>query len=198
MPVPLLPTTELEAINYILATIAEAPLESIGDATFGDAVMVRNTFQHKNRQIQSLGWHWNTDHKFPLSFDANGEIHVPANTLHVDVDLQANPDLDLVNRGSRLYDRKGHTYNIGKDVKVTLVTMLPFTDLPQVARDFIVISSARAVQGQIVGSRLLDSLTADDEQLAWTSLWQQELESSDVNMLKDNPSVKAHRMLRYY
>ena len=52
-------TTELEAVNSMLATIGEAPVNSITGTLPLDASLAKNTLNEINREVQSAGWHFN-------------------------------------------------------------------------------------------------------------------------------------------
>jgi hypothetical protein len=57
----LAPTTELEAVNAMLASIGEAPIDTLDSATQADVVMAINTLRNTAREIQSMGWRFNTE-----------------------------------------------------------------------------------------------------------------------------------------
>lgn len=168
MSTTLTPTTELEAVNQMLATIQEAPINSLQGVGSLDAQKAIDTLAEVSRDLQTPGWNFNTEIELPLPQDAfTGEINLPKNTLSVEaVDF---PDtIDLVQRGQRLYDRKGHTFNLplGTSVKATLVVLLEFADLPEAARRYISIRSCRLFQKRQVGSQTLDGFTAEEEATA--------------------------------
>ena len=53
-------TTELEAINTILSTIGESPLNTLSGSLPVDGTMAKNVLNEINREVQSMGWHFNT------------------------------------------------------------------------------------------------------------------------------------------
>ena len=57
-------TTELEAVNTILSTIGEAPINSLTGALPVDATVAKNVLSEIAREVQSAGWHFNTHYKF--------------------------------------------------------------------------------------------------------------------------------------
>ena len=56
-------TTELEAVNTLLHTIGEAPVNSLTGTLPIDATLANNTLSEVSREVQSAGWHWNTFYK---------------------------------------------------------------------------------------------------------------------------------------
>ncbi len=197
MTTVLTPTSELEAINTILSVIGESPISSTSEiSSVADAVIAQSILSEVSRQVQTKGWHFNTDKEITLSPDTfSGEITVSTNCLRVDP-AGDDRELDLVHRGTRLYDRTLHTYNIAKQVKVDMVVLLPFTELPQAARQYITVKAARVFQSRTVGSEALYQFTALDEKDAMIDLKKAEGITGDYNILTGNATV--FRSLRRY
>lgn len=185
----LTPTTELEAVNLMLSVIGEAPVNTVEDTGVVDAVVARQILTQASRDTQVVGWHWNTEDNYPLTQTfPEGELLLPPNTLKVDT-TGVDEDLDLVQRGNRLYDRKNHTFEIKRDVKVELVLLLPFEELPEAARSYISMRAARQFQERMVGSDTLWKFNSNDELKAWTNLLSAEAETLDLNVFTDSSSV---------
>lgn len=190
----IIPTTELEAVNLMLSTIGESPVNTLEDVGVVDAVVALSILQMASRQVQLIGWHWNTEEDFPLAPTyPEGEILLPANTLKVDTSGD-DSSLDLVQRGNRLYDRVNHTFAVGRTVKVEIVFCLPFDQLPEAARAYIAIRAARQFQEKSVGSETLRAFSKADELQAMAALVDAEAETQDFNILTGNESVA--RVLR--
>lgn len=60
-------TTELEAVNTILSTIGEAPLNTLTGSLPVDGTIAKNVLSEVAREVQSQGWHFNTHNKVTLS-----------------------------------------------------------------------------------------------------------------------------------
>jgi len=178
----LTPTTELEAVNLMLSVIGESPVNSVTSSGVADAALAYNLLQQASREAQIVGWNWNTEDEYTLSPNEAGEIVLPANTLKVDT-VTDDIDLDLVQRGFKLYDRKNHTYIIDRAVKVEIVLLLEFEELPEAARHYITIRASRRFQQAVVGSEVLDAYTREDEFKAMAYLKEAEAESGDYNMI---------------
>ena len=69
-------STELEAVNTILSTIGEAPLNSLSGSLPVDGTMAKNVLSEISREVQSAGWHFNTHYKSTLTRDTNNNIPV--------------------------------------------------------------------------------------------------------------------------
>lgn len=183
-------TTELDAINIMLGTIGESPINSLDAATgVVDAVTARSILAEVAVQVQEEGWHFNTEYEFVLSPDAGTqEIYVAPNTIEVDVSPYTT-DVDVAIRGNRLYDRKNKTYKFSEDIKADLTILLEFNELPQAARHYITIRSARVFQQRVVGSQLLGAYTEQDEARALRAMRRYEARTGDYNILTGNYSV---------
>lgn len=60
------PTTELEAVNAMLAALGEAPVASI-DADLPNVAIAINTLRDATREIQSMGWRFNTEWGYQIA-----------------------------------------------------------------------------------------------------------------------------------
>lgn len=180
------PTTTLEAVNIMLSSIGEAPVNSLASGLV-DAEMAETILLATSRDVQSHGWKFNTERKLRLPQNLQGEIELPSNCLKVD---QANydRDLDLVQRGNRLYNTKSHSFVIGKPIEVDMVVLLPFEQLPEAARRYITLKGARVFQDRVVGSTELHGFQEKDEMWAMVELKDSEADTGDYTIF-DNYSV---------
>jgi hypothetical protein len=177
------PSTELEAINFMLATIGESPVNTVEDNGVVDAVLARQFLTMTMRRCQAKGWHWNTEKSLVLArtFPEN-HVFLPRATLKVDT-VGPSSDVDAVIRGGRLYDRANHTYAFEADVTVDLVVMLPFEELSETVRQYVMIAASRSYQEKFVGSEALARFSQRDELMAWADLVNEEAENGDFNVL---------------
>ena len=165
-------TTELQAVNTILSAVGEPPINSLDDSNPADAVIAHNILTEVSREIQSMGWHFNTVREVVFAPDTSdgNRINVGSNVVRVDLEPKHTGSYDLVQRGSYLYDRKGQTSSFGSSVKATVVYMLSWDELPEPARRLITTRGARVFQARIVGSGDHYSFTVQDEMQAMAIL----------------------------
>jgi hypothetical protein len=184
------PTTKLEAVNIMLSTIGEQPVNSLSSGLV-DAELAETILSSTSRSVQSEGWHFNRE--FKMSFTANtaGEVILPSNVLRADATLSYDSK-DLVQRGSKMYDKKNHTFNIGETVDLDVVVELQFEDLPEVAKRYITIRAGRIFQDRVVGSDTLHGFTREDEAGALFSLKEFEADTEDFNIMD---SYDVYRVL---
>lgn len=182
------PTTELDALNTLLSSIGESPINSLdGVAGVADAVIARQVLQEIMVQVQEEGWHWNTEENIRLSPDMNTKtITVPYGCIQAD---SRDRSKNVVVRGQRLYDKTNHTFLFESSVLVDMTILLEFTDIPQAARHYITIRAARVFQERVVGSQTLGGFTEKDEVRARAALVKNESDTAQHNMLTGSYSM---------
>lgn len=182
-------TTELDAINTMLSSIGEAPVNTVEDNGVVDAVMARQILRTESRAVQAKGWHFNTEKAYTLTPTfPDKNLALPTNVLRADT-VSTDKDIDVVVRGTRLYDRVNHTYTFSAAVKVDMIILLEFEELPEPARQYITIRSARIFQERVVGSGDLSRFTVQDELRALVQLKEMEADTADYNILSGSYSV---------
>lgn len=177
------PTTKLEAVNIMLSSIGEAPVNSLASGLV-DAEMAETILNATSREIQSRGWKFNTEKNFRITQNTDGEILLPTNTLKADIS-SATSDLDLVQRGGRMYNLVSHSYKIGTTVELDLVVFLDFELLPEAARHYITIKAARVFQDRTVGSDTLHGFQERDENFALVEMKDAEGDTGDYNIFSN-------------
>ena len=164
------PTTKLEAVNVMLTSIGEAPVNSLISG-LEDAELAETILESVNKETQSKGWIFNTDLKVTLGLNADNEIVLPTNYLRVDTrPTLRSSSKDIVERGRKLYDRIANSYVFTSGVQVDAVILLDFTDIPEVARRYITIRSARIFQDRVLSSTNIHGFQLVDEQQAYIEL----------------------------
>jgi hypothetical protein len=186
---PLSRLSELEAVNEILSVLGEAPVSTLGDpdnATSTAVSAARRAIKVASRALQTQAWSFNTEYDYDLTPDGDGYLTVPSNCIRVDVDpLESDSSLDLVLRGTRLYNRADHTYVFTDPVTCTLVLLLEFDELPEAARHYIMVRAARQLQDKMAGSDALHVYTENDELEAKLNFLSAEADDADHNILMD-------------
>ena len=184
------PTTKLEAVNTMLTSIGEQPIQNMNDlAGLSDASIAEQILDNVSRAIQSRGWIFNTDLDVQMPVDQYGEIKLSPDILRVDTTSRVRDgDTDIVERGRKLYDRQKQTFVFTTKVTVNQIKLLIFEDLPEPARRYISIRSARIFHDRVVGSGELHRFYQEDEMNAWQALLEYEGDVADYNIF-DNYDV---------
>lgn len=179
-------TTRLEAVNTILSAAGESPVVSL-TATTADAANAESILDEVSRDVQSAGWHFNTEDEVPFVPDnTSHEIALPSNILKIDLDVYTYPDLDVTQRGPRLYNKATRSYTFNQTVKATVVYYLEFDELPEQARRYITVRAARVFHDRFVGSETQHKFTEIDEYTARQNLVAINLRNADVNIFRAN------------
>ncbi|TES90508.1 MAG: hypothetical protein E3J94_04920 [Desulfobacteraceae bacterium] len=183
-------TTELEAVNICLGAIGEQPVSEIGEGV-SKSTIAQSIIYELSREIQLRGLACNTDTKWKLEPDSEtGEIELPNSTLSLDPTYAV--DNKYVERGDegtgKLYDTKGQTFDIGRDIYVDIIWFLPFTDLPQHVRRYVTVRSARVFQKRFLADESLHRFTQEDEYQAKAEFERKELSIADITIFQ-NPYV---------
>ncbi|QDP45905.1 MAG: putative tail tubular protein [Prokaryotic dsDNA virus sp.] len=182
-------TTKLEAINTMLSNVGEAPVNSLTGSLTADVRLAQNILDEVSREVQSTGWHFNTEKEVPLAPNSTNEIELSDGVARVDLEgKHADSDFDVVVRGNKLYNRKKRTYTFTETKKYTVTYMLDWDQLPESARRYIMIRSARIYQDRLIGSEKLSAFSRTDEQSALFSLRDYEMETADYSLF-DNWDV---------
>lgn len=191
---PVIASTELDAINTMLTTIGESPVNSISAST-ADTRIAQLILQEVDRATQIKGWNWNTEKDVPLTRNGSNQIVLSANVVRVDVSRSEYPSVEVVQRGNKLWDKKNKTFTFTADLKGEVVYLLPFTDLPEQARYYIVVRSARLFQQRMIGDATGSAFSAEEETTAYMALNDSEDETADHNIFNnyDVAKVIAHR-----
>jgi len=179
-------TTKLDAVNTMLSAIGEAPVNSLSSGLV-EAEIAETILNTVDREVQSMGWHFNTEYKKSFAQDTNGEVPLGADILRADAHLDANSK-NLVQRGLRMYDRKNHTFAINSAVLLDVVVQLDFEDLPEVAKRYVTLKATRIFQDRVVGSNTLHDFQERDEMMALMELREFD-QASDDNNIFDNYDV---------
>ena len=184
------PTTKLEAVNTMLTSIGEQPIQNLNDlAGLSDASIAEQILDNVSRAIQSRGWIFNTDLDVQMPVDQYGEIKLSPDILRVDTTSRVRDgDTDIVERGRKLYDRQKQTFVFTTKVTVNQIKLLIFEDLPEPARRYISIRASRIFHDRVVGSGELHRFYQEDEMNAWQALLEYEGDVADYNIF-DNYDV---------
>ena len=188
--------SDLQAVNMMLTSIGEQPVGNLNESGLQDASIAQDILHSTSRQVQSRGWIFNTDLQKVLSPDSasanGGKIKVGDNVLRIDTTSKKRSSTsDIIDRGGYLWDREKNTNLFTDSVTVDYVTFLPFNSLPEAARRYIAVKSARIFHDRVVGSGELHSFFQQDEQEAWGDLLEFQSEVGDFNIFDDYDTFRV-------
>jgi len=177
-------TTELEAVNTILSTIGEAPIASLTGSLPVDASIAQNVLDEINREVQSMGWHWNSHYKVDLSRDGDNKIPVGTDWLRVRLNSKYDrSSYDVIQRDSYLYNLAKNEETFTQDFEDTeVVFLLDFSKIPEQAKRYITIRSARVFHDRTLGANTLHKFSQQDEIKALSVLRNAESETGEYSI----------------
>jgi hypothetical protein len=176
-------TQKLTAVNTMLSAIGESPVNQLGSQAPADAVLAEQILDETAKEIQGEGWHFNSHYDWNLVRDGDDKIPLPDNTVRVDIPKGQNFDVDIIQRGGFLYDRKNNTAIFTSDVDdVDIVFMLDWDELPEVVRRYVTIKAARVFGDRTLGSNQHHTFTMQDEMRALATLREYETDTADLTI----------------
>tara|TARA_B100001094_G_scaffold321061_1_gene368228 strand:+ start:1004 stop:1606 length:603 start_codon:yes stop_codon:yes gene_type:complete len=184
-------TTELEAVNIMLAAIGESPVNTLTGTLPVDVKLAQTTLEEVNKEVQTEGWSFNTEINVELTRDGSNNIALSSNVLIVDPNIHDHPDVDAIQIGLKLYDRKNHKYEFDDDLKCTVVYFRTFNDIPEPAKRYINIKAARIFVDRLVSDEGLRTYTQQDEVRARSILMETDLSNADHNILRGDPALTS-------
>ena len=185
-------TTELEAVNIMLAAIGESPINSLTGTLPVDARLAQATLTETNKDVQSEGWSFNTEIDVTLTRDSlTKHISLSTDVLRVDPNIHQHPSVDAIQRALKLYDRLNNKYEFDEDLICTIVYLRTFSEIPEPARRYIIIKAARVFVDRLVSDQGLRTYTQQDETRARAILMETDLCNADHNVLRGDPSLTS-------
>ena len=170
--------TELEAVNVLLTTIGEAPVNTLTGNQVTDVSIAKQVLNEVSREVQAQGWHFNTEDGVELSPDGFKEIIVPADTARIDA-----RDYNIVRREGKLFDLDKRSYEFSSKIKVSIVYFQDFLQLPDVAKKYITTRASRIFSDRLLNSETIHKMTSRDEQKALIDLKEYQGDTADYNMM---------------
>ena len=184
-------TSKLDAINSMLIGIGEAPVNTLNSG-LQEAEVAAIVLDTISREVQTLGWAFNTDIRYTLSPNSSKNIVLPSNALRVDTTgLKRNYTTDVVEREGKLYDRTKNTFEFDKELEVDIIFLFDFIEVPEVARRYIALRAGRKFQENILGSSEMTQQQWKDEQQALFALRDADSDAADFNIFDNYDTYAA-------
>lgn len=186
MEMELTAQTELGAVNIIIGTIGEAPIDTLDDMTDVDAINALRILRNNSRREQARGWSFNLIPELTLNPDANtNKIAWNDNYLY----LRGLNDEKLVRSGNYIIDLKTDTREFRNPITAEAVILIPFDELPEAMRNYIIAKSCFQFQSRYFGDEGLNKVTQSEIQDAWQYLQEYELDNNQYCLL-DNDHIQ--------
>lgn len=171
---------ELAAVNALLGTLGELPLNSIDDdhplVPAAQAILM-NCVQN----VQVRRWWYNVEYINLFPDPLTKHINVPTDTASVD-SLTAKPRIGL--RGTRLFDLDAGTDIFERPVRVRLHRCLAFEDCPLSVRMYILAMAKRKFHAAHDGDQTKMQALAAEEGESYAHMHSEHIRNAKANMLE--------------
>ena len=177
--------TELSAVNSILGAIGQSPVTSL---VFDnpEVSFIYNLLRDANVDLQSEGWHFNTERHVKYTPDTTtGKISIGNDILQMDVtDGWQKKTYDVVKRNGYLYDKIDHTDDFSdiQSIDLDVIKLQNYEDLPIIFRRYITYRASRMAATQLVANPNLVKLIAQQEALSRAALMEYECNQGNHSM----------------
>ena len=177
--------TELSAVNSILGAIGQSPVTSL---VFDnpEISLIYNLLRDANVDVQSEGWHFNTEKHVTYTPDSvTGKIVIGNDILKMDVsEGWEKRQYDVVKRGGNLYDKFDHTddWSDHTSIDLDITRLIPFEDIPTPFQRYITYRASRIAATQLVANPQLVQLLAQQEGLSRAALMEYETTQANYTM----------------
>jgi hypothetical protein len=201
-------TSELSAVNAMLAAIGEAPVTTVEGSVARDVSMALDTLRDSTRRLCAQPWRFNTRFNFvhAPSTNANGKTTFNALATWTDVRAARTPQnarLDLVvteiGGVNVLYDRVSQTHEFPAatfpTLTLDLMLLVDFATLPEVARQYVVSRSTRVFTARMANDQRAAAVESADEIADMRRLKQQQSPDRNYNVFNsaDMLGIMQHR-----
>lgn len=181
--------TELQAVNKMLRAVDLAPVTSITgtlDLEVGSAV---SRFSEINREVQTMGWDFNTKVEVTYLRDVNNQVVLGTNVLSIRP-VSNTRFKDYTLSQGKVYDRSPNTqsFTLGENPVLDVIELHNFEDLPAAARNYIAARSIREHERFDSADDTKTEIAQENEIKAWSLLINDHSVMHDET-LEDNPDV---------
>ena len=179
------PNTQLDAVNVIIGSIGESPVNSIENPTNVDVINAISILNRLNRSEQSRGWSFNILKSFTLNPDYFSKKIAWSDSF---LRIKGTDGTRYVKRGAYLFNFDKQTDIFPSAITVECIQLVPFDEMPEPMRQYITAEAAQDFQMRYLGDDTLAQSLAVETHKAWSALQEYEIEMNNPNML-DNPEV---------
>ena len=179
--------TELDAVNDIIGTLGEAPLDTLENLSDVDAINAYRILQTVNRQEQARGWSFNIIEDYTLNPDATDNNRIPWNSNYLY--LKGAEGVKLVRSGNYVKDLTTNSTVFTSPITAEVILLIPFEQLPEQMRSYIVAKAGFMFQAAYYGDDSMSKIIELQVQEAWQHLMDYEIDDNNYSML-DNEHIR--------
>ncbi len=188
--------TTLQVVNKCLATMGEAPLNSLSENHGFRGAAVR-CLNEANQQTQSRGWWYNTEEMELVPSPDDGGIYLPGDVTRVNFGFVSVTRIDCgqwqgryVQRGRRLYDVVDGTYVIAETLRAQVIRKIPYEEVPDCVAELIAAEAVLKFQSDYDGDNNRRSELQQDLSRCMTYAVAEDIRQRRVNLYHLNPRLQ--------
>lgn len=185
-------STTLDVVNEMLATLGEAPLNTLEEEHPLVPAALR-TLALNTRKALTEDWWFTREYVTLVPDPITGEIAVPADALSID---PVKPYDNYVRRGRRLYDPENATYNIARTLKCRILRDIEFEDLPMSAAEYVSLRAQLSFNKAYDGDQTKIKLLSDDLRQARIILRAEHIRNIQANFLQEGGIAYKKQFIR--
>lgn len=174
MAFTLTPTSLLGAVNELLTAIGTTPVNTLETSGLTDAAIAKDVIEAVSREVQSRGWWFNSAKGVQFASSA-GQVTLPPHILSCRPAMRSTryegETKQFVMREGKLFDLYNNVFTgFAGTERCDVVYLQDFEQLPESARRYVTVRSARIFQTKVLGDEQLGVFTSDHETEAWDIL----------------------------
>jgi hypothetical protein len=179
--------SKLEAVNTMLLSIGQAPVNTITDTGITDVEIAVQFLDNALREVQTRAWDFNFTSKYEIALDGSSHALVPAGVLSIDSYYESQRLVWRDDSGTaKLFDLEDQTFVMKNDpTLVNVIWGYDFDETPQYCRNYVATRAMRRFQAYMIGSPTIFEFTRFDEENAWAELRKHAVRNREVNILRD-------------
>lgn len=177
--------TKLDIVNEMLGLQGENPINTLDTShpSVAGALLYLNNWDSR---IQATRWWFNTEKAKLFPDVGTGFIKLPNNTLSFDI-YDRDPNLTI--RGDKLYNTDTRSYVFTRAVEGKLHRLVPFEELPLLARSYIAAQAKLAFQNNYDADPNKTRVLQSEVSLSYAALNSEHIRQVGANMF-NRPGVK--------
>ena len=168
----LTPITQLDAVNEIIGTLGEIPVNTLVDPENVDVMNAIRMLDSVVKDVQSRGWTFNTIPAYSFIPDKNSKIIQWNNNL---LSVKFSDKRIVRNRNGRLYDITNNTDRFENTIEAEVIMLIPFEEMPQVFRQYCTVRTARLFNVRYLGDAIMLQELQQEEQQAYAQYMEYEM-----------------------
>lgn len=195
--------TNLQVVNKCLATMGEAPLNSLSEVHGFRGAALR-CLNEADQQTQSRGWWYNTEERELTPSPDDGSIYLPGDVTRVSFGFVSVTGVDCgqwqgryVQRGRRLYDVVDGTYAITENLRAQIIRRIPYNEVPDCVAELIAAAAVLKFQSDYDGDNNRRAELQQDLQRCATYANAEDIRQRRVNLYNLNPRLQRIKRVTF-